>query len=63
MELISLKMKKIMGFEFLEKSLKLRKSFKFIKEKLGGAILKWLPFYAWCTDFAQFFFKSSKITK
>ena len=56
MELISSKMRKIWGFEFLEKSLKLRKSFKFIKEKLGGAILKWPPFCAGCTDFAQLFF-------
>ena len=57
MELISLKMRNIWGFEFLEKSLKLRKSFKFIKEKSGGAILKLPPFCARWTDFAQFFLK------
>ena len=56
MEWISSKMRKIWGFEFLDKSLKLRKFFKFIKEKSGGAILKVLPFCARCTDFAQYFF-------
>ena len=57
MELISSKMRKIWGFEFLEKYLKLQKSFKFIKEKLGGAILKLPPFCAGCTDIAQSFLK------
>ena len=63
MEWISSKMRKIWGFEFLDKSLKLRKFFKFIKEKSGGAILKVPPFCARCTDFAQIFFKSCRITK
>ena len=42
---------------------KLQKYFKFIKEKLGGAILKCQPFCGGCNDFAQFFFKSCGITK
>ena len=57
------KNKKIWGFEFLEKSLKWRKSFKFIKEKLGGAILKWAPFWVGWTDFVQIVFKSCEVGK
>ena len=50
-EWISSKMRKIWGFEFLQKSLKLRKSFKFIKEKSGGTISKVSPFFAQCSNF------------
>jgi len=49
-------MRKIWGFEFEEKSLKLQKSFKFIKEKSVGAILKMPPFCTRCTDFAPILF-------
>ena len=38
-------MRKIWGFEFLQKSLKLRKSFKFIKVNSGGT-----PFCRLCTE-------------
>ena len=44
----------------------LRKSVKFIKEKLGGAMFKSPPYGARCTNFTQkFFFKllNSKVVK
>ena len=46
----------------MKKYLKLQKSVKFIKKKLGGAIFKILLFGAQCTNFTQLLFKNSVIT-
>ena len=54
---------KIMSISSLKKSWNLQKPVKFVKEKLGGAIFKKLPFGTRCTNLTQIFVKSCVITK